>query len=308
MQTLGGGPAVSQKSQITGAIAASITPLRDDGDAVDLDAIGSLVDFQVDSGLDGVLVMGTTGEGILLDEHERARVAERFVSAAAGRFRVVVHCGAQTTRHTAALAERSAEMGADAVAVISPPYFALDDLELLAHLSAAARACSPLPFYLYEFADRAGYPIPLHVIEELRAQAPNLTGLKVSDAPWERFEPYLIEGLDVFVGPERLIDRGMAGGAVGAVSALATALPELVVDAVRDPSREASDRCLTARNALQGFPFHSALKLLLAERGVPVREDVRAPLRSPGDEERRLLGATIAELLQRFAAGKAHVR
>ena len=64
----------------------------------------------------------------------------------------------------------------------------------------AAEACAPLPFYAYEFAARSGYPIPLGVIERLRRRAPNLVGLKVSDRPWEKLEPYLLEGLDVFIG------------------------------------------------------------------------------------------------------------
>ena len=65
-----------------------------------------------------------------------------------------MHVGAQTTRDTVALAEHAAEAGADGVAVIAPPYFALDEAELLAHFEAAARACEPLPFYLYEFVAR----------------------------------------------------------------------------------------------------------------------------------------------------------
>ena len=68
---------------------------------------------------------------------------------------------------------------------------------------------------------------------------PNLAGLKVSDTPWEAFEPYLSLGLDVFVGPEALIHRGIEGGAVGAVSALASPFPEPVAAVVREPTEAA---------------------------------------------------------------------
>src|SRR5439155_24076865 len=118
-----------------------------------------------------------------------------------------------------ALAEHAAAIGADAVAVIAPPYFPLDERALLAHFAAAARACAPTPFYVYEFARASGYAVPVAVVERLRLEAPNLAGLKVSDAPFESFAPYLIEGLDVFVGPESLIGRGIEHGAVGAASA-----------------------------------------------------------------------------------------
>jgi dihydrodipicolinate synthase/N-acetylneuraminate lyase len=267
---------------LRGAIAAAVTPLRDAGEALDEDAIAPYVDFLAASGLDGLLALGTTGEGFLLPIEQRIRAAQLFVSASQRRLAVAVHCGAQSTWETVELAADAAEGGADAVAVIAPPYFALDEEELFEHFAAAARACEPLPFYVYEFAARSGYSVPVQVIERLREAAPNLAGLKVSDTPWARFEPYLLEGLDVFVGPEALIPQGIAAGATGAVSALASAFPELVVAAVADPA--AADLG-PVREAVQRFPFQSALKTVLARRGVPVGADVRRPLRALTPEE-----------------------
>src|SRR5215208_6983147 len=80
-----------------------------------------------------------------------------------------------------------------------------------------------------ELAGASGYAVPPSVIERLREHVPNLVGLKVSDTPWDAFQPYLLEGLDVLVGPESLIAQGLDNGAAGAVSALASALPEKVV-------------------------------------------------------------------------------
>jgi dihydrodipicolinate synthase/N-acetylneuraminate lyase len=283
---------------IQGALAAAVTPLRDGGAAPDEDAFGPLADFLAAGGLDGVLAMGTTGEGILLSVPERKRVAERFVEACAERLAVAVHCGAQTTADTVALAEHAAAAGATAVAVIGPPYFQLDDEALLAHFRAAAEACAPTPFYVYEFARVSGYAVPVRVVERLREAAPNLAGMKVSDAPFERLEPYLIEGLDVFVGAESLIGAGMRRGARGSVSALATAFPELVAAAVREPGAERSARLGELRDALEAFPRHAALKRVLALRGVPVREEVRAPLRGLTDEERERLDGLVPGWLE----------
>ena len=282
---------------LRGALAASVTPLRDGGAALDEDAFGPLADFLVAGGLDGLLALGTTGEGILLSPPERRRALELFLASAGGRLAVVAHCGAQTTADTVALAAHAAEAGAAGVAVIGPPYFALDDDALLAHLTAAASACAPLPFYLYEFARAAGYAVPLPVIERLREQVPNLAGLKVSDAPWERFAPYLVEGLDVLVGPEALIHRGLAGGAVGAVSGLAAAFPERVAEVVRSPSADGAAALGALRAAIESFPRHAALKFVLARRGVPVREDVRGPLRGLRDDERTALERVLEEAL-----------
>ena len=270
---------------LRGAIAAGLTPLRDEGNALDEDAVAPYVDFLAAGGIDGVLPLGTTGEGILLSPPERRRVAELFVTAADGRLQVAVHVGAQTTADTAALAAHAAEIGADAVAVIGPPYYPLDDDSLLAHFAAAAKACEPVPFYLYEFKGRAGYSIPPAVIARLRERAPNLRGLKVSNQPFDAVEPYLIEGLDVFVGAEGLVRQGLEQGAAGAVSGLAAAFPELIARLVHDGEGELGP----VRAAVERFPFHAALKRIVASKGVPMREDVRAPLRSLTDTEREEL-------------------
>jgi dihydrodipicolinate synthase/N-acetylneuraminate lyase len=253
---------------LRGALAAAVTPLRDGGTSLDADAFRPYVDFLVDGGLDGILALGTTGEGMLLAADERKHAAELFLEAAGGRFQVAVHCGAQTTADTVELARHASEAGADAVAVIGPPYFTLDEEALYWHFAAAAGAAAPLPFYLYEFRARAGYSIPLPVIERL---GDRVAGLKVSNLPWEAVEPYLIEGLDVFIGAETLVERGVAAGAAGSVSALAAAFPE-----------GGAER----RAVLERFPFHAALKTVLAWRGLPVREDVRAPLRTLTADER----------------------
>ncbi|HEU5243625.1 MAG TPA: dihydrodipicolinate synthase family protein [Gaiellaceae bacterium] len=278
---------------LRGALAAAVTPLL--AGRLDAAAVGPYVDFLAARGLDGVLVLGTTGEGVLFPPDERREIAATFVDAARGRLQVAVHCGAQTTHDTVALAEHAAAAGADAVAVIAPPYYALDDEELLGHFEAAAAVCAPLPFYLYEFEARSGYAIPLPVIERLRERAPNLAGMKVSDSPWERLEPYLVDGLDVFVGAEALLERALGAGAAGAVSGLAASFPDAVVPLVREPSAEAAEKAAALRTALQRFPFHAASKTVLGLRGVPVSAEVRAPLRGLTDAEELELARIVRE-------------
>ncbi len=281
---------------LKGALAASVTPLRDVGGALDEDAFEPLVDFFVAAGLDGLLALGTAGEGILLSEGERRRAADLFLQASDRRLQVAVQCGAQTTAETVALAAHAAEVGADAVVVIGPPYFRLDEQAQYAHFLAAATACAPLPFYVYEFASTTGYAVAPAVLEWLRDDAPNLAGLKVSDTPWERFERYLLPGLDIFVGPEALIHEGLTAGAVGAVSALASAFPAEVAAVVRGPTPEGAARLGELRAFVERFPRQAALKRLLARQGIPVREDVRAPLRGLTSVERDELDAWHASL------------
>jgi dihydrodipicolinate synthase/N-acetylneuraminate lyase len=264
---------------LRGAIAAALTPLRES--RLDEDAVEPYVEFLVAGGLDGLLAMGTTGEGMLFDLDERCDIATAFVDAGRDKLQVAVHAGMQSTEDTVALAEHAASIGADAVAVIPPPYFPLDEDALFAHLAAAARACAPVSFYVYEFERASGYAVPHAVLRRLREVAPNLAGMKVSDTPYEQFARYLDLDLDVFVGPEAFIGRGIDAGAVGAVSALGSAFPEHVARAVRDRS----DELAPLREAIERFPRHAALKHVVASRGVPISTEVRAPLRALSEQE-----------------------
>lgn len=269
------------------AIAAALTPLRDEGARVDLDAIPPYAAYLAAGGVNGILALGSTGEGILLSAAERREVLAAFVAC---ELPVIAHCGAQTTADTVALAEHAASSGAAGVAVIGPPYFPLDDESLFRHFAAAARACEPLPFYVYEFERISGYAVPLAVVERLRELVPNLAGLKVSDSPFEKVRPYLSDGLDVFVGAEGLIGEGLAAGAAGAVSGLSSAFPDVVAEAVRTGD---SQRAGELRALLDRYQRLAALKVVVASKGIPLREDMRAPLRRLSDDERRSLFAAL---------------
>jgi dihydrodipicolinate synthase/N-acetylneuraminate lyase len=272
--------------KLQGAIAAAVTPLRDGGTRIDELGVERLVSFLATGGVDGLLACGTTGEGVLLAPQERRRLVELILAARPDGFLVAVHAGAQTTADTIALAGHAQQVGADAVAVIAPPYFPLDDDELFHHFLGAASAADPLPFYVYEFVGRSGYPIPVHVVERLREAAPNVMGMKVSDTPFDAVRPYLLPGLDLFVGSEPLVLEGLESGAVGAVSGLATAWPDVVARLVHDRDPKAHARVLELRTALGSLPFIAALKHTLVQRGVLFHEDVRSPLRRLTGDER----------------------
>ncbi len=284
---------MGSENAVRRALAAAVTPLTGMDGTIDGDGIDAVVEFYVRSGLDGILALGTTGEGILFSLDERRFAADEFVTSAHHRLAVIVHCGAQTTHETVALAEHAAGHGAAGVAVIPPPYFALDAEAIWRHLNAAAHACAPLPFYVYEFAARSGYAVPIDVVKRLQSSAPNLAGLKVSDSPFEAVKPYLIPGLDVFIGAEGLIAQGISAGAAGAVSGLAGALPELTIEAVRSGTPAASARAAQIRSTIEPFPFQSALKFILQRRGVAIEYAVRPPLLTLDDAQQRSLRSLI---------------
>ena len=129
-------------------------------------------------------------------------------------------------------------------------------------------SCDP-PFYVYEFAARSGYAIPIDVVRLLRKERGNVVGMKVSDTPFDAVEPYLEEdGIDVFIGSEPLVRAGMERGAVGAVSGSSrprgrTRSPP----SSTDYSPEAHLRVTELRERLMCIPFHAALKQVLVDRG-----------------------------------------
>lgn len=286
--------------RLRGCLAAALTPLKDGGEALDEAAFAPYVAWLARGGVDGILALGTTGEGMLLSTAERMRATELFVAAARGatqgKFDVAVHCGALSTRETCELAAHAAKIGAQAVAVIGPPFFTFDEEALLRHFAAAAQACLRLPFYAYEFAARTGYGLSPEFLRRLKSVAPNLVGLKASNAVWEQVAPFLGGdlGLDVFVGAEALIRRGMEHGAKGAVSGLAAVFPDVVSAHVRAPDEAGAARVATLRSRLNALPFHAASKIAAAARGAPLKADVRAPLRALSADESRAATALAA--------------
>ena len=283
-------------------VVAAVTPLTDDGATLDEAAIGPYVSFLESHGADGIFACGTTGEGVLLSVDERRRAAEAFRTAVSGV--LVVHAGAQTTADTSALAGHAAEIGADAGAVIPPPYFALDADELTAHFVNAARACAPLPFLCYAFTARSGYPLPVEVIRRIGESVDNLAGLKVSEAPFERVVPYLELGLPVLIGNEPLIAHGIARGAIGTVSGMSAAFPDVVRAALDAADAPAMERLQSLRIAMEASgQFIAAAKHVLGVRGVAVREDLRAPLRPMGPKQAAALEGAIAAFLEPVPAG-----
>ena len=277
-------------------IVAAITPLTDDGASLDAGAIPGYAAFLESHGADGVFACGTTGEGVLLTLDERRRTAEAYRAALRGK--LIVHAGAQTTADTQALATHAREIGADAVAVIPPPYFPLDDDALTAHFVAAARAAAPLPFYCYAFTPRSGYPLPVDVIRRIGASVDNLAGLKVSESPFERVEPYLELGLPVLIGNEPLIAAGIARGAIGTVSGMAAAFPDVVRAGLDAADEAAAGRLAELRRLMEASgQFIAAAKHILGIRGVAVGPGMRAPLRRLTADEGAALEAATATFL-----------
>jgi 4-hydroxy-tetrahydrodipicolinate synthase/2-dehydro-3-deoxy-phosphogluconate/2-dehydro-3-deoxy-6-phosphogalactonate aldolase len=246
--------------------AALLTPLAADG-GVEVGALRAHCRWLVESGIDGVLVAGTTGEGPLLDDDDVVAA----VSAVAGETRVIAHVGRPSTDATAALARRALHAGADEVSVVVPYYYELDDEQLLAHFAAVAPALA--------------YVIPARTVNDVSAPLLDrladvgVVGVKDSTKSLERHEQYLAvarrrPGFRVYMGSDGLAREALERGATGLISAVANVRPELVA-ALRGGAEEVQQEVLAVRAAAGG---PAGLKRLVAERveGYPL--GVRAPL------------------------------
>ena len=179
--------------------------------------------------------------------------------------------------------------------MIGPPYFLLDEASSWRISRRRRAACAPLPFYVYEFARTSGYPDRARRAAAAPRTPPNFAGLKVSDTPWEAFEPYLSLGLDVLRRPggadrpwhRRRRGRRGVGARRGIPGAGGRGRP-------RAECRAGAAGLATLRAAVERFPRQAAMKRILASAGVPVGSAVRAPLRDLTTDEARLLDEWLA--------------
>ena len=285
-----------------GPFAAMVTPFPDDGKAVSEARLRAYCDFLIGQGIGGLFAFGTTGEWPLLAEEERTAGALVLAQQARGRVPVIVHAGAHGTEQAVRLAVGAREAGVDAVSVISPPFYNLDDEALLEHFTAVARAVAGFPVFVYNIPEFTNNDVSAALLLRVARKADNVVGLKYSGDSLPRLREYRrVMGRDfcLFNGNDSLALPALHEGADGLVSGNASARPELLV-ALYAAFREGRAAEAAARQReLDEFIAGrdpacelSSFKALLALQGVPVG-DVRPPLKRLGEEGRAALGRWV---------------
>lgn len=270
-----------------GVICPMVTPFDATGE-LDLPAVSRLIEFLLTGGVNGLMVAGTTGEGLLLQEDERKRLIEHVVTWVAGRVPVIAHVGAITTREVLTLTRHARAVGVTAVAVITPYFYSFDDEALFTHFMTTAEAALDLPIFLYTFPSNAKNDIGPELFARLLEAAPNIVGIKSSNPSLTRLQEYLAvagERAVIFCGVDGLMLPALVMGAHGQVSGNANVFPELFRDLyaawlqgdlerARKLQRLVDRVRLVLRDGISPVYFKEALKL----RGVPAGH-VRGPLR-----------------------------
>jgi 4-hydroxy-tetrahydrodipicolinate synthase len=278
--------------KLRGALTALATPFQDDG-ALDLPTFERFVAWQVESGIDGLVPCGTTGEGATLRPEEHAMVIEATVRVAAGRVPVVAGCGTNDTCTTIAGAERAAKAGADALLVVTPYYNKPNRSGMLAHFAAIAAAV-PLPIVVYNVPGRTGQNLTADWTLALAA-IPGIVGVKEAAANLEQLAAIVAgkrDGFFVLTGDDALALPAVALGADGVISVVSNEAPgpmaELMLLAER--GRLAEARAIHYRllplmraNFVESNPV--PVKAALAKLG-RCGPTLRAPLGPPDDATR----------------------
>ncbi|MGI6074776.1 MAG: 4-hydroxy-tetrahydrodipicolinate synthase [Pyramidobacter sp.] len=288
-----------------GTATALITPFR--GGAVDYDALSALIEFQIENGVNALVVLGTTGEAATMTATERDKVIAFAMRAVNGRIPVVIGTGTNCTATTIELSKRAEELGADGILVVTPFYNKPTQEGLYRHFRAAAEAVS-VPVVLYNVPGRTGVNLLPETVLRLASDVPNVQAVK--EASGNQYQcDRLIRALAV-VRPDFRVYSGnddqafhlICSGGDGVVSVLSNILPaqtSAMVNAALKGDVE------TARELhLRMLPL---MKDLFAESNpIPVKyaasllklceNELRLPLVAASERTCELLRADLLEL------------
>lgn len=207
--------------KIAGLIAAPFTPMNRDG-SINLEMIPTYAEKLKKDNLSGVFVCGTTGEGMLMTNEERMKVAEKWIDQQTEHFKVIVHVGTTSSKQSQELAGHAERSGAYAVGCMGPVFLSPQEVnEVVGFCSEVASGSPGLPFYYYHIPSVSGVKIPVKsFIEQAKERIPNLAGVKFTDNHFmDMMQCLQLDNgkWDILHGYDELLLAGLTYGAKGAV-------------------------------------------------------------------------------------------
>ena len=245
-----------KKTIFTGMATALVTPMTAEG--IDYEAFGRFIDFQIDSGINALVAMGTTGENATIEPLDQTAVIRYTVERAAGRVPVIAGTGTNNTAHVIDNTKRACDAGADAVLVVTPYYNKATQSGLIAHFTQVADV-STVPVILYNVPGRTGCNLQPKTLAVL-AEHPNIVALKEASGNMAQFmEMMRLVGdkIAIYSGEDALTAPMMSMGGKGAISVLSNVVPGLAV-AMTDAAK-AGNYEEAARLQLSMLPLIDAL-------------------------------------------------
>ena len=287
--------------QFTGSYTALVTPFR--RGAVAFDELRKLVEFQIKSGIDGLVPVGTTGESPTVTHEEHLDLIRCTIEAARGRVPVIAGTGSNSTHEAIVMTKVAAEAGADGLLLVAPYYNRPTQEGLFRHFSALADVTDK-PLVLYSIPGRCGVEISVSVIERLRAKYPHVAHVKEAGGSVDRVDQIvqaLGDSVTVLSGDDSLTLPFMAVGAKGVISVVSNYFPREVTKlaALALAGEYAKARALHRRLYPLFKTFFiesnpSPIKFAMARAGLIGSDEVRLPLCPLSDANRKTLLAELA--------------
>ena len=290
-----------KKTIFEGMATAIVTPMTADG--IDFDALGRFIDFQIESGINAIVVMGTTGENATIEYADQKEIIRYTVERVNHRIPVIAGTGTNNTEHVLHNTRNACEVGADAILVVTPYYNKATQNGLYQHFKTIADA-STVPVILYNVPGRTGCNLLPKTVARL-AEHPNIVAIKEATgnvAQMVEIVHLCGDKIDVYSGEDALTVPMMAMGAKGTISVLSNVAPRESV-AMTDACR-AGDFKTAARMQADLLPLINALfsevNPIPAKAGVSAmgfgEEHLRLPLTPMEDAARAVLYAEMRKL------------
>ena len=288
-----------------GMATAIVTPMTADG--IDYEALGRFLDFQIENGINAIVVMGTTGENATIEYADQKEIIRFTVEKVAKRVPVIAGTGTNNTAHVLHNTKNACEVGADAILVVTPYYNKATQNGLYQHFKTVADA-STVPVILYNVPGRTGCNLLPKTVARL-AEHPNIVGIKEATGNMAQMVEIMHlcgDKIDVYSGEDALTVPMMAMGGAGTISVLSNVAPKEAV-AMTDACQR-GDYATAAKMQADLLPLINALfsevNPIPAKAGVSAmgfgEENLRLPLTPMEDttraklyEEMRKLGINV---------------
>ncbi len=285
--------------KLEGSMVALVTPFK--GGQVDFDALGRLIEFQIDSGTQGLVPCGTTGESPTLGFEEHDKVIEFTVNKAAGRVPVIAGTGSNSTAEALRLTRHAKQAGADACLIVNPYYNKPPQRGMYDHTAALAEV--GLPIVLYNIPGRTGIELAAETIAKMYNEIEMVVAVKEATGKLDMASAVAAScDITIISGDDSLTLPICAVGGSGVISVLANILPAEIrklCDAIRDfDLAEACTQHLKLFGLFKGMFIETnpiPIKAAMAMAGM-IENEVRLPLVPLAEQHR----APLAELLSEF--------
>ncbi len=291
---------MNRSRPFTGTYTAIVTPFR--RGAVAYDELRKLVNFQIRSGISGLVPVGTTGESPTVSHEEHLDIIRCTVEATRGRVPVIAGTGSNSTREAINMTEAADAAGADGFLQVAPYYNRPTQEGLFQHFARIAEATDK-PIILYSIPGRCGIEISIKVIERLRAKYPHVAHIKEAGGSVDRVDQIIQamgDSVTVLSGDDSLTLPFMAVGAKGVISVASNLYPREVGKLVSlalahdyPKARALHRRLYPVFKTIFIESNPAPIKLAMARAGIIGSDEVRLPLSTLSEASRSTLLATL---------------